>query len=307
MGKPRENAAPRRTTVRIPTASGDELEAWFYPADGDGPHPAVVMAHGLAGIKAGGLAPFAERFSSEGFTTIAFDYRQWGGSTGQPRDQTSVPRQREDYRTVVAWAIAHPEIDATRVFVWGTSFSGMHAVELAATDPRLRGAIAQSPLVDGLAGAAAVPLSQSLRLLAVGLADRLGSMTGRAPIYVAGSAAPGELGMVVGAEAAAGVDLIRPHDGTEWHNRVAARSALGIAAHRPVRKAGRIRCPILMVVAEHDPITPVGPALRVVDRAPKGELYRSRGGHYGPYEGGEDHDNVLAAEVEFLHRIVGKP
>jgi dienelactone hydrolase len=291
--------------VGIPTASGEELEAWVYSADGDGPHPAVVMAHGLGGIKAGGLAPFAERFSREGFTTIAFDYRQWGGSTGQPRDETSVPRQREDYRTVIDWAIAHPEIDATRVFVWGTSFSGMHAVELAATDPRLRGAIAQCPLVDGLAGSTAVSPSQSLRLLAVGLADRLGSLIGRAPIYVAGSAAPGELGMVVGAEAVAGIELIRPRDGSEWHNRVAARSVLGIAAHRPVRKAGSIRCPILMVVAEHDPITPVGPALRVADRAPKGERYRSRGGHYGPYEGGEDHDNVLEAEVEFLHRIAG--
>ena len=38
---------PSRTTVRIPTASGDELEAWLYLPEGDGPHPAVVMAHGI--------------------------------------------------------------------------------------------------------------------------------------------------------------------------------------------------------------------------------------------------------------------
>jgi dipeptidyl aminopeptidase/acylaminoacyl peptidase len=72
----KENAAaPSRTTVRIPTASGDELEAWLYLPKGDGPHPAVVMAHGIGGIKAGGLAPFAERFREEGFVAIAFDYR----------------------------------------------------------------------------------------------------------------------------------------------------------------------------------------------------------------------------------------
>src|ERR1700731_1068801 len=65
---------PSRTTIRIPTASGDELEAWLYPPEGDGPHPAVVMAHGIGGIKAGGLAPFAERFREEGFVAIAFDY-----------------------------------------------------------------------------------------------------------------------------------------------------------------------------------------------------------------------------------------
>jgi dienelactone hydrolase len=78
-------AALPRTTVRIPTASGDELEAWLYLPEGDGPHPAVVMAHGIGGIKAGGLAPFAERFREEGFVAIAFDYRNFGGSGGKPR------------------------------------------------------------------------------------------------------------------------------------------------------------------------------------------------------------------------------
>jgi hypothetical protein len=46
-----DTAAAARTTVRIPTASGDEIEAWVYRPEGDGPHPAVVMAHGFAGIK----------------------------------------------------------------------------------------------------------------------------------------------------------------------------------------------------------------------------------------------------------------
>jgi pimeloyl-ACP methyl ester carboxylesterase len=260
------------------------------------------MAHGFAGIKAGGLAPFAERFRREGFTAVAFDYRQWGGSSGRPRDETSVPRQREDYRTVIDWAAADPDIDPTQIFIWGTSFSGMHVVAIAATDARLRGAIAQCPLVDGLAAMMMVPPKQSLRLLALGIHDRLGSLLGRPPRYLAASAAPGEFGVIATEDALAGLELIRPKDGTEWHNRVAARSLLGLAAHRPVRKAADIRCPILIVVAENDTIAPVGPALRVAGRAPNSELYRSRGGHYGPYDGGGDHDRVINVEVEFLHR-----
>jgi uncharacterized protein len=39
--------------------------------------------------------------------------------------------------------------------------------------------------------------------------------------------------------------------------------------------------------------------------APKSELYRSRGGHYDVYEGGEDYDNVLRVEIEFLQRHAG--
>jgi dienelactone hydrolase len=116
-------AAISRTTVRIPATSGDELEAWLYLPEGDGPHPVVVMAHGIGAIKAGGLAPFAERFCREGFAAIVFDYRQFGGSTGQPREELSFPRQLEDYSTVIGWAAMHPDIDAHRIFAWGTSFA----------------------------------------------------------------------------------------------------------------------------------------------------------------------------------------
>jgi len=48
---------------RITTASGDAIEARVYLPEGSGSHPAVVMAHGIGGIKAGGLSPFAERLS----------------------------------------------------------------------------------------------------------------------------------------------------------------------------------------------------------------------------------------------------
>jgi fermentation-respiration switch protein FrsA (DUF1100 family) len=300
-----EIATPGRVTVRIPTASGDEIEAWVYrpeKAVPTRPRPAVVMAHGFAAVKAGGLEAFAERFRREGFTAVVFDYRQWGGSSGRPRDEVSVPRQRQDYRTVIDWAVADPDIDATRIFVWGTSFSGMHAVELAATDARLRGAIAQNPLVDGLAAMTMVPPTRSLRLFAVGALDRCGSLLGRAPRYIPAGVAPGEFGAVANDVAFAGLGIIRPKDGSEWHNRVAARSLLGLAVHRPVRKASQIRCPILLVVAEHDTIAPVGPALRVAELAPKAELVRSRGDHYDVYHGGLDYDRVIDAEVEFLHR-----
>jgi alpha-beta hydrolase superfamily lysophospholipase len=295
-------ATPHRATVRIPTASGEEIEAWVYRPGGEGPHPAVVMAHGLAAVKAGGLEPFAERFRREGFTAVAFDYRKWGGSTGLPRDETSVPSQREDYRTVIDWAIAEPDIDEAQIFIWGTSFSGLHVAEIAATDARPRGAIVQNPLLDGLAGAKMAPPTHSLHLFAVGVLDRLGSLFGRPPRYIRAGVAPEEFGAVSNAAAAAGVEIIRPKDGTEWHNRVAARSLLAIAAHRPVRKAAAIRCPILLVVAENDTIAPVGPALRVAELAPRAELFRSRGGHYGVYEGGEDYERVVGVEVDFLHR-----
>ena len=295
-------ATPARTTVWIPTTSGDNLEAWLYLPEGPGPHPAVVMAHGIGAIKAGGLAPFAERFRREGFAAVVFDYRQWGGSDGQPREVLSFPRQRDDYRTVIGWAAAHPDIDARRVFAWGTSFSGMYIVELAASDSRLAGAVGQSPLVDGFAAARLASPGRGLRLLAVALLDRLGSVLGRPPRYLPGAGRPGDLAIGTAEDALFGEKLMTPKDGTEWRNRVAARSLLSFSWRRPVRRAAAIRCPILLVVAEQDTMAPVDPAVRVTQDAPRGELYRSRGGHYDVYQGGRSFDDVLRVEVEFLNR-----
>src|SRR5258708_11185734 len=92
-------SSAKRIPVQIPTASGDAIEVWVYLPEGSGPPPAVVMAHGIGGIKAGGLAPFAERFREEGFVAIAFDYRNFGGSRRPPRRAPSLPPQRAGYNT----------------------------------------------------------------------------------------------------------------------------------------------------------------------------------------------------------------
>jgi uncharacterized protein len=291
----------QRNHIRIPAGHGDELDTWLYLPDGPGPHPAVVMAHGIGGVKAAGLAPFAERFADGGFAAVVFDYRHWGDSGGQPRQLLSVRRQLEDYRTALAWARGNDSLDATRIFVWGTSFAGMHVVELAAAEPGLAGAIAQCPLVDGLAGVVKIPPSRGLRLGAHALADVVGSALGQAPRYLQVSVPPGRFGVIATDDAMTGHARLNPGDGL-WPNDITARSILDVTMHRPVRRARRARCPLLMVVAEHDTMAPTGPALRVAAQAPRGELYRSRGGHYDVYAGGLDHDNVVQVELEFLRR-----
>lgn len=291
----------QRTTVRIATTS-DDLEAWFYEPVGPGPHPAVIMGHGLGGVKAGGLAPFAERFCAEGFAAVVIDYRQWGGSGGLPRDEVNVRRQQEDYRAAIGWAATASSIDESRIFVWGTSFSGLHAVALAASDNRIAGAIAQCPLVDGLAGSRGVRPSRSAALFAVAIADRVGALVGRPPLYVPGLVAPGQWGMLDSSDALEGKRLLTPREPVDWQNRLAARSILGIPFQRPVRRAADIQVPVLLVVAESDTQAPVEPALTVANRAPRAELRRSRGGHYDVYQGGAAFDEVMEWEVDFLRR-----
>src|SRR5258705_10692163 len=86
-------AAASRTTVRIPTASGDELEAWLYLPAEDGPHPAVVMAHGIGGVKAGGPPPVPGGVFPGGVAPGAVDHRPRGGP-GRPAHGGGPQRRR---------------------------------------------------------------------------------------------------------------------------------------------------------------------------------------------------------------------
>jgi pimeloyl-ACP methyl ester carboxylesterase len=233
----------------------------------------------VGAIKAGGLAPFAERFRDEGFAAIAFDYRNFGGSGGQPREVLSVPRQRADYSTVIGWASEQPYVDT-----------------------RLVAAVAQAPLTDGLAAAMMAPLKKGGRLFALALLDRVGSLFGRQPIYLPGHGRPGDLSIGATPDGPFGEKLMTPKDGTRWHDRVAARSLLSFSWRRPVRRAASVRVPFLLVVPEADAIAPVPAALEVAHRAPGAELFRSGGGHYDVYEGGASLADVLRTEIDFLHR-----
>ncbi len=216
----------------------------------------------------------------------------------------SVPRQRADYSTVIGWAVEQPYIDPRQIIAWGTSFAGMHVLELAISDNRLAAAVAQAPLTDGLAAAMMSKPKNGTRLFGLALLDRVGSLFGRQPIYIPAHGRPGDLSIGATPDGPFGEKLMTPKDGTPWHDRVAARSLLSFSWRRPVRCATSVRVPFLLVVPEADSIAPVPAALEVARKAPGAELFRSAGGHYDVYDGGADFADVLRTEVDFLHRHV---
>jgi alpha-beta hydrolase superfamily lysophospholipase len=90
--------------------------AWHFRGDGDaltgpGGRPIVVMAHGFGGTKDAGLKPVAERISAAGIDVLAFDFRGFGASDGQPRQWISIKRQIRDYHAAVDAAKSLPGID----------------------------------------------------------------------------------------------------------------------------------------------------------------------------------------------------
>ncbi len=56
--------------------------------------------------------------------SLVFDNRNFGASDGEPRQHINPWRQVWDYRDAITFAQTLPEIDAARIGVWGSSYSG---------------------------------------------------------------------------------------------------------------------------------------------------------------------------------------
>ena len=82
-------------------SGGLTCRGWFYAGSGKGPRPLIVMSHGVTAVKEQHLARFAERFATEGFAVIVFDYRYLGSSDGEPRGRVIPHLQHEDLRAAL--------------------------------------------------------------------------------------------------------------------------------------------------------------------------------------------------------------
>ncbi|MDN5931699.1 MAG: alpha/beta fold hydrolase, partial [Pseudonocardia sp.] len=114
------------------TVDGEQCAAWLFRPDSPGRVPCVVLAHGFGMTRACRLDAWAERFAAAGLAALVFDYRGFGDSGGSPRQVLDIAAQRADWRAAVAHARTTPGIDAGRVALWGTSFSGGHVLAVAA-------------------------------------------------------------------------------------------------------------------------------------------------------------------------------
>ncbi len=287
-----------RQKVRF--VSGDtECAAWHYPGTNGG---CVVMAGGFAVPKEPGTDLFATRFNEAGFGVLAFDYRGFGDSGGQPRQVARISQQLDDWQAAVDFAGTLPGVDPARLAVWGFSASGGHIFAVAARNPQLAAAIAQTPNADGPAAARNAMRHQKplamLRFLGRGVLDLLGGLVGRRPLLVPLVGSPGTVALLTTPDAQETGRALRADRYPHWQQAVAARSALLLGWYRPGRHARRVQCAMLVVACDEDQSALAGPAVRAARRAPRGELVRLPGGHYAPFL--DAHEQVVDAELSFL-------
>jgi uncharacterized protein len=302
-----EDMMVERSDVEFGVEGGDHLRGWlFVPETGAGPHPAVSMAHGYAGVKEHGLERFARAFAEAGFVVLVHDHRNFGSSDGAIRHDIEPWRQIADWRRAISFLECLPEVDVGRIGVWGTSYAGGHVLVLAATDRRIRAVVAQVPTISGY--------QQGLRRVppdAVTALERLGDDDERAQFR----GEPPRRQQVVGDDLSVpasyrSMDAIsfylQPLQAGAWTNEVTVRSGRVARMYEPGAWIARVSpTPLLMIVALADHITLTDLQLRAYEQAlePK-KLVTIGGGHFDPYL--RQFAAASTATVSWFHQHLGK-
>ncbi|MEV6041215.1 alpha/beta hydrolase [Nonomuraea sp. NPDC052116] len=275
----------QRTDIAFSAEGRVTLRGWLFAPDGPGPHPAVTMAHGFAGVKEHGLERFAEAIAGDGFVVLLHDHRTFGASEGLPRQDVDPWQQIADWRRAISFLESRPEVDADRIGLWGTSYAGGHAIVLGATDRRLRCVVAQVPTISGYEqGLRRVPPDAVAGLEEAFAEDERAQFRGEPPSTQAVvSDDPAVAAAYRGKEA---IDLyLQPLPPGAWENQVTLRSTRAARMYEPGAWISRVSpTPLLLVVADHDTITLTDLALAAYERAlePK-QLALLPGGHFDPY------------------------
>src|SRR6516162_3772132 len=129
-------------------SEGTKMEGdLFLPSDykAGQRRPVIVLCHGIRSLILGDYAKF---FAAAGFVALTFDYRGYGGSEGTRRRLIPL-EQIDDIRNAISYFETLPEVDPTRIGLWGTSFGGANAPYTAAVDMRVRAVVGQVGFGDG--------------------------------------------------------------------------------------------------------------------------------------------------------------
>lgn len=277
----------QRSEIMIAADGGVELGAWLFLPGGDASRrPAITMAHGFAGIKEHGIGRFAEAFAHAGFVVLAHDHRTFGRSGGEPRQDVDPWRQIADWRRAISYLESRPEVDASRIGLWGTSYAGGHALVLAATDRRIACVVAQVPTISGYQQGLRRIVPEAVRALEETFdEDERGQARGEPPRRQFVVSANGTAPAAYRTQDAIDFYLQPIPPDMVWENTVTVRSNRLARMYEPGAWIARISpTPLLMVVATHDTMTFTDLALAAYEQAlePK-KLVMIPGGHFDPY------------------------
>lgn len=281
-------------------SDGTRCSGWLYLPATRYPAPVIVMAHGLGALRDMRLDVYAQRFAQAGLACFLFDYRNFGTSEGQKRQLINVQHQLVDWRHAIEWVKKESRVDTTRLFLFGTSFSGGHVIQLAAERQDITATIAQCPYTDTWATTRAVPLFSLLKMMPYLVADIISMIRGYRPVMLklAGNKAEVALMTVADYDDSASRMIGEAH----FINQVPARTLLEFLKYSPGKLARDVTTPIYFALCKKDTIAPASATIKWAQQAPHATIKEYDCAHFEIYLE-PMFEAVIQDYIEFYHSI----
>lgn len=268
------------------TSRGATLRGWLYRPQGDAPSPGIVMTHGFTAVREMFLDRYGEAFAAAGFATLIYDHFGFGASDGVPRQSPTPSWQLEGYRDAIDWLRRQAKVDAARIGLWGSSYSGGHVIMLAAEQLPVRCAVAQVPAIGtdpiALSAATISAISESLK------AGRLDD------IVPAVSSTEDGVGIMYRDDSYGWFTRVSKECAPRWRNEV--RVGAFTEAFTPGAFLAGAKIPLRLIVAPDDKLTPPAGGIATASAVPLIDVARIPGGHFDAYESGFAESSALAID-----------
>jgi pimeloyl-ACP methyl ester carboxylesterase len=264
----------------------------YLPSNVEMP-PIVVMAHGFGSERVLRLPAYAEYFSQNGIAVFLFDYRGFGPSEGKPRNLVSPKHHIQDWANAIAYVRTLQNIDTNRIALWGSSYSGGHVLVTASKEPDLAGIVAQVPFVDAGSTVRRFKLSFILKSAVHALWDGFKALFGAKPHNIKIVGLPNEFAALNTPDAWGGMlNLIPPGYDIEAANFCPARALMELITYKPIKKAHKINCPVLIMGSKTDTLIDINAVRKTVKKISNCQFYEYECGHFDLYVGDLFEDSV---------------
>jgi fermentation-respiration switch protein FrsA (DUF1100 family) len=119
-------------------SEGETLAGNLFLPEGGEPVGVVVAVGPLTSVKEQAAGTYARAMAERGYAALAFDYRYFGESTGQPRQFENPEANIEDIGNAATALLAHDGLGGLPLFGFGVCFGAGPMVRAVSGDARFR-------------------------------------------------------------------------------------------------------------------------------------------------------------------------
>ena len=115
----------------------------YYPKNFDGSksYSAIVVSGSWTTVKEQMAGLYAKKLADKGFITLAFDFRNFGESEGEPRFYESPSMKKVDIKNAITYLEGLPIVNNAKIGAFGVCAGAMYTLMAASEDNRVKSVV----------------------------------------------------------------------------------------------------------------------------------------------------------------------